>query len=210
MGWRLIMKSSLLLLALLPMSLSLLGVDVSGLTDVFSCLHSSGYEYAIVRGYMSTGYVDPNARANIANAKAAGMSAVDVYLFPCVPCGDPVSQGNALWSALGGSFGTVWIDVETYAWNEDQATNQQFISSLVSTLKGHGAIVGIYTSLYNWSSIVGSWTGMSSLPLWYAHYDNDPSFGDFSEFGGWARPAMKQYDGNVMACGAGVDLNYYP
>jgi hypothetical protein len=85
MQWRLIMKSSLLLLALLPMSLSLLGVDVSGLTEVFSCLHGEGYDYAIVRGYMSTGYVDPNAKANIANAKAGGMSAVDVYLFPACP-----------------------------------------------------------------------------------------------------------------------------
>ena len=209
MWWRLIMKATLLL-TLLPLSLGLLGVDVSSLTEVFSCLNSEGYKYAIVRGYMSTGYVDPNAKANIANAKAAGMQAVDVYMFPCVPCGDAASQATALWDSLGGSFGTVWIDVEVYSWNEDQATNQAFISTLVSTLKGHGAIVGIYTSLYNWSSITGGWTGMASLPLWYAHYDDDASFSDFTGYGGWARPAMKQYDGNLVVCGAGVDLNYYP
>ena len=57
------MKSSLLLLALLPLSLSLLGVDVSSLTEVFSCLHSNGYDYAIVRGYMSSGYVNKRSGA---------------------------------------------------------------------------------------------------------------------------------------------------
>lgn len=43
----------------------------------------------------------------------------------------------------------------------------------------------------------------------YAHYDNDPSFDDFSPFGGWSNPAMKQYAGDKNECGVGVDLNYY-
>ena len=43
----------------------------------------------------------------------------------------------------------------------------------------------------------------------YAHYDNDPSFGDFNPFGGWKEPAIKQYSGDRTICGAGVDLNYY-
>ena len=43
----------------------------------------------------------------------------------------------------------------------------------------------------------------------YAHYDDDSSFNDFSPFGGWKRPTMKQYSANKRICGAGVDLNYY-
>ena len=42
----------------------------------------------------------------------------------------------------------------------------------------------------------------------YAHYDNDPSFNDFRPFGGWKKPAMKQYSANKRICGATVDLNY--
>jgi hypothetical protein len=43
-----------------------------------------------------------------------------------------------------------------------------------------------------------------------AHYDNNPSFSDFSPFGGWNQPAIKQYVGDAVVCGAGVDKNWYP
>ncbi len=46
--------------------------------------------------------------------------------------------------------------------------------------------------------------------LWYAHYDGNPSFSDFSPFGGWSSPAMKQYTGTSTVCGFGVDDNWYP
>ena len=49
-----------------------------------------------------------------------------------------------------------------------------------------------------------------SAARWYAHYDGSPSFGDFSPFGGWSSPAIKQYQGDASICGAGVDLNWYP
>ena len=34
----------------------------------------------------------------------------------------------------------------------------------------------------------------------YAHYDGNPSFSDFSSFGGWTSPHAKQYQGDVTAC----------
>lgn len=34
----------------------------------------------------------------------------------------------------------------------------------------------------------------------YAHYDNNPSFSDFSSFGGWKSPHAKQYAGDVTQC----------
>ena len=63
-----------------------------------------------------------------------------------------------------------------------------------------------------WESIMGSaqsCTGLSGVTLWYAHYDNSPSFSDFKAFGGWTHPKIKQYKGDTTACGFGVDLNYY-
>lgn len=48
------------------------------------------------------------------------------------------------------------------------------------------------------------------LPLWYAHYDNVPSFTDYKAFGGWTTPTVKQYKGTTASCGASIDLNFKP
>ena len=204
-------KILIFVLCLALPSLATLGVDVSSLTNTFSCLHGAGYQFAIVRGYQSSGNVDPNVVQNIKNARAGGMANVDVYLFPCVPCGNPAGQATALVNAIKGqNYGMVWLDVEIYAWSSNQAANQNFITSIVNQLVNLGQHVGIYTSYNNWSNIVGiSWAGVSSHPLWYAHYDNNPSFSDFTPYGGWKTPSIKQYNGDVTACGTGVDLNFY-
>ena len=55
-----------------------------------------------------------------------------------------------------------------------------------------------------------SCTSVASVQLWYAHYDNNPSFSDYRQIGGWSKPNIKQYKGDTTLCGAGVDLNYYP
>ena len=57
---------------------------------------------------------------------------------------------------------------------------------------------------------MGDWHGGADLPLWYAHYDNNPSSSDFRAFAGWSKPAIKQYGGTGSLCGAGVDLDWYP
>lgn len=49
-----------------------------------------------------------------------------------------------------------------------------------------------------------------SFPLADAHYDGRSSFGDFAAFGGWSKPAIKQYRGTSTLCGAGVDYDWYP
>ena len=56
---------------------------------------------------------------------------------------------------------------------------------------------------------MGGSTQFSQYPLWYAHYDSNPSFSDWYPFGGWSSPAIKQYVGDDYFCSAGVDKNYY-
>lgn len=46
------------------------------------------------------------------------------------------------------------------------------------------------------------------LPLWYAHYDNSQTFSDYDVFGGWSKPAVKQYEGDKTSCGAGIDYDW--
>lgn len=42
--------------------------------------------------------------------------------------------------------------------------------------------VGVYSSEGSWGSVCGSEksSALSGLPLWYAHYDNVPSYSDGS------------------------------
>lgn len=96
----------------------------------------------------------------------------------------------------------LWYDVENYAWSSSQANNQAFIQAMVDEGLALGVTAGIYTNYYNWQSIVGlDWTYPASkgLPLWYAHYDYSPSFSDFTAFGGWSTPAIKQYIGDATS-----------
>ena len=97
--------------ALFPSASSTRGVDVSSSVSQseFSCLKSNGVaDFVIVRAYqslgeksgggcrklcigVSTGHVDSNAPQTIANARAAGIEYVDVYLFPCPRCSKSAS-----------------------------------------------------------------------------------------------------------------------
>jgi hypothetical protein len=52
--------------------------------------------------------------------------------------------------------------------------------------------VGIYSSRYGWQVAMGSYSDFSSLPIWYAHYDFNPSFGDWVNFAGWSVKLVAQ------------------
>ena len=106
-------------------------------------------------------------------------------------------------------LGQLWFDIETggqgsytnnYNWLK--AAVDQAVAKL-----GH-ARVGIYSSRYEWSSVMGGYSGFESFPLWWATYDGQPGFGGFSGFAGWTSPAIHQFAGSQDVCGASVDLNW--
>ena len=106
-----------------------------------------------------------------------------------------------------------WYDVEVYHWSSSKKSNQDFIQAMIDEGNKLGIKHGIYTSYYNWESIVGlDWDvpAKQGLPLWYAHFDNNPSFSDFAAFGGWSKPDVKQYEGTHSTCGVGVDYDWMP
>lgn len=200
------------------------GVDVSQATgpSAFSCLKNEGARFAVIRGFMETDRPDPNGVHTVYNAWDGGMSDVDMYLFPA-PRGNAAAQANSMLDYLTSytiswtsgatpphKIGMVWVDVEAPDIWGSQEANRAFLKEMVSTLQSRGVHVGIYTSESQWGPITGGAELFPSLPLWYAHYDNNPSFSDFAPFGGWSKPSIKQYEGNVNLCGAGIDKNYYP
>ena len=77
-------------------STAVYGVDFSTLASASSssCFVSSGYIFASVRGYRSSGVVDSNMCSSLKNLKAAGMPVNDVYLFPCEYSGKVYSSIN--------------------------------------------------------------------------------------------------------------------
>jgi GH25 family lysozyme M1 (1,4-beta-N-acetylmuramidase) len=100
-------------------------------------------------------------------------------------------------------------DSGTDYWSSNQGANTDFISRITERGRARGVSMGIYTSYSQWSPITGNSNALSGYPLWYPHYDNNPSYSDWSPFGGWSKPAIKQYQGTTTVCSAGVDLNYY-
>jgi GH25 family lysozyme M1 (1,4-beta-N-acetylmuramidase) len=191
-----------------------LGIDVSSpiSESTFRCLKNNGYHYVIVRGYQSNGHPDPNCRATVANARNAGMSKVDVYMFPCPQCSlSAATQVRQAVDALKGShYDMFWFDIEGPQYWRSQSFNREFMAELLSTAHGLGQKIGIYTSASQWIPIMGDWTGGKHYPLWYAHYDDNPSFSDFRPFGGWSKPDMKQYVGDATVCGADIDKDWHP
>jgi len=116
------------------------------------------------------------------------------------------------------SYGMIWLDIETNpstgcGWGTGYTSNCQYVTELVNQIKARGKVPGIYASSYMWSTIMGSVSACASLgtvPLWYPHYDGVASFSDFTKFGGWTKPAIKQYQGTTTECSVGIDKNWYP
>ncbi|CAF3955875.1 unnamed protein product [Rotaria sordida] len=199
--------------AAIPTILATLGVDVSQRVsqEQFACLKESGYKFVIVRVYRSVGVVDTNSAQTIKNARAAGLNNVDAYLLPCISCGDAPQQVIETIDYLRdeeAQIDRLWFDIEGQ-WNNDTDINIQFVDELIKQTSTLDVKFGIYTSRYQWISIMNDATKFSSnSPLWYAHYDNDQSFRDFQSFGGWTQPLIKQFISDVKECGMILDKNF--
>eukprot|EP01087_Luapelamoeba_hula_P023879 TRINITY_DN88_c0_g1_i1.p1 TRINITY_DN88_c0_g1~~TRINITY_DN88_c0_g1_i1.p1 ORF type:complete len:217 (-),score=18.94 TRINITY_DN88_c0_g1_i1:41-691(-) len=216
------MQRTLLLIAVVAafigVTVATLGVDISQPTSQgsFQCMRNAGYSFVVVRAYLSLGRPDSAAPGSVAAAWAAGMAHVDVYMFPCPTCGSSAaSQMAQLVQFLNSNrvrYGMIWLDIEGPGYWRDQNFNINFIAQLIAAAKNYGVHLGIYTSESQWSPITGNWAAPAGegIPLWYAHYDGSPSFGDFRPFAGWNKPAIKQFRGTTSMCSAGVDENWYP
>jgi hypothetical protein len=89
--------------------------------------------------------------------------------------------------------------------------NRGFYKELVDACKASPVKCGVYSSIYQWSSLFGSsYVYGNDLPMWYAHYDGKPNFSDYKPYGGWVKPVAKQYSGSTSVCKMSVDLNYGP
>ena len=208
----------LLAFSLATSSLSTTGWDgiQSCNSGCFQCLQQNGLEFFVARVWESIGDYDETGIANIKAARAAGWQYVDGYIFPCLKssCAPPENQIEATVNRLtaeGAQYGMLWLDLEIFAWSNDQNYNRDFITRLGNQLNAMNVNWGIYTNNNNWASIVGiGWSQWSSKPLWWANYNGHQDYSGFVPFGGWTQPSIHQYAGSVNGpCGINMDMNWY-
>jgi len=194
------------------------GVDVSSEQSIstIQCFVSKGYSYLIARLFTEKCSVDSNGAQTVLNAWAAGMSHVDIYMSPSYGCSmsaaDQVDatinfMRNGTWRDV--PFGLLWFDIEVGGQGSPSQNAAWLRAGVAQAVARIGSSrVGIYSSASQWSQVMGNISDMSSFRLWYAHHDSNPSFDDFSSFGGWTSPYTKQFAGDTTLCDADVDLNW--
>lgn len=180
-----------------------------------NCLKSAGFSFGVVRAWLSYGAADTHASASVANLNAAGFTP-DVYLFPCGSGKySGATQATGLLNNLGSShYGRVWLDIETNpssgcAWTTNHVSNCNMVKSMISTLQAKGRSIGIYSSSYMWSTIMGTSCNIATdaIPTWFATYDGSNTCSGWRPYGGWSKALWKQWNGSGSACGLGIDQN---
>jgi hypothetical protein len=189
-------------------------------TATFECLKEHSFEYAVIEcwrekdgGSFWTECVD-----NVANARAAGFSSVDVYMY-FERYRDPAAQASELLNNLtlhAVQYRAVMLDVEGDKWTEfSPEDNQAFMLSLRHVFDAAGTPLVMYAGSM-WDTYFGTnFTAFKDLPLVYAHYDNIPSFydWDYAPYGGWERASGKQFFDGIdpeVVCGLPLDWDWSP
>ena len=103
----------------------------------------------------------------------------------------------------------IYVEESGGCWTPDLSSNFDFVKDCVNAADSRGQAVGIYTSSKYWGEVCGNATGLQSYPLWYSDYDGAKNFDDFTPFGGWTSPAMKQYSGSSN-CNVSSFADWYP
>jgi len=220
--------TSILTFTLVPASAVLVhGADNSQAvsTSTYSTALGEGFSHLVIRGYQEAcsagGQLDPHFVTNYKNARAAGYSTIDTYWFPCTGTGNHcksyAQQLSELTTAISSNnmdIGTIWLDVEIDptcgTWNYGTSGNLKQAQAIVAALRDSGFGFGVYSSPGEWGSIFGSQSVVldSSVPLWFATFDNDDSSLKLkSPFGGWTTAVGKQYT-DKSASGL-FDLNIF-
>ena len=157
------------------------GVDSSTLVSeaTYAKAKSEGFTKAIIRGYEEAcgvgGQVDPNFVPSYNNARAAGITNIDTYWFPCTgsthsckPYATQIAEIGATFNTHSMKIGKIWIDIEKdsacnnvrfnhfvqnvltnktfFQWDYGSAGNLAEANKIISAIKTSGYNFGIYSS----------------------------------------------------------------
>ncbi|KAI9647278.1 hypothetical protein NHQ30_003661 [Ciborinia camelliae] len=213
-----------------------LGIDISqlGTKAFFECAKKTK-DVVAIRGYQQAcgtgGQVDKNFVASYTNAKDAGFTHIDSYIFPCsgTPTGSEpkcksvdtqMAEYLKVISDNKMDITTLWLDLEPTsassspcnAWNLGAAANEKLAKEWVAAMKATGLKWGIYANGNQWSGMFASRSTDigSDLPLWAVQQDYKEGVNTVDTFmGGWTKAVAKQYSLDTELCGLGVDLDSF-
>ncbi len=172
-----------------------------------SCIQKS-YPAALVRGYVSTGMVDPNLKANIAALTAAKVAA-NIYMNPCVKCGNASGQIDAIFKAIDNAQKVVGIYVFGDQWGTDKQANKKFLIELVMSIMSHSTLSFIITNKYQWENIIGEAVmDLILSPVIYVNIDHKATCDDYDPFGCWTEAFAKKYESDKQLCKQKVGVIY--
>ncbi|RUS26809.1 glycoside hydrolase superfamily [Jimgerdemannia flammicorona] len=182
------------------------GVDASSTQSVsaWSCAHKAGFTRAVISCYQEAcggagGRINPSCLTNYKNAKAAGYTYIDLYMFPCTgysTCKSPASQVQELVNFVNTNHMLVqkiWLDIEVDSsspsvgcpnnWKMGISQNKVVAQQFNSAMKATQWKWGIYSSASQWSQIFGSTAYVlnNAFPVWYAQFWDKNSCGSFDE-----------------------------
>lgn len=163
------------------------------------CFWDSGVRHVIVGTQQ-----EDITREQLSMAISRGMT-VDayVYLYWDTDLGAQVAE--AFKRVTGFPIGRMWLDIEQDPAGRSSKTIDALIQQAVSACQAQGsATCGIYTGPGFWKSYTGNTSAFTSVPLWYALYNDKTTLSDWSTeaFGGWSKPAAKQFATKPL-CGVG-------
>lgn len=170
-------------------------------------------------------FVSPNQRAiwrtQITNCTANGLRS-DAYVYLWFSDGPQLVRERVAWAiaeAQTAGVHRLWLDCEQGPRDDDGYDYQApgspdrclpIIRDAVRQVQAAGLVAGIYTARWWWVPATGDTSEFAYLPLWVAQYDAAPDLDVFTPFGGWSRPAIKQYASDATLAGCPMlDLNWF-
>lgn len=215
--------------AALPSFSLVFGVDSSSLVpqSTFETAKSEGFTKAIIRGYEEAcsigGEVDPNFVQTYKNARAAGITNIDMYWFPCTGSTNPCKSFATQLTEIGDTFnansmdiGTIWIDIELDSavcnnWDYGTSGNLEHAQELIAAAQASGFNFGIYSSPGEWSTLFGSESVVldNSVPLWFADFDNVETLTLGTPFGGWTTAQVVGHQYTDVSASGLFDLSVF-
>ncbi len=180
-----------------------------------NCWKKKGHDRAVIQLWRSRGIPNVYAPYQVHACREAGIDDIQFYMFPDAKMDveEQVLDMLAFMKDNGIDGGRMmWIDIEAPSlFKPTCAENVKFLKDIIASLEKHyDGPIGIYASHYQWKPIMCGNTEFTKYPLWWPHYDSNPDMmHNWSSFGGWAKPVMKQYNGDKVVCGQDVDLDSY-
>ncbi len=125
------------------------------------------------------------------------------YEWQAVTCqSEETEDGRARTVAFQQKLGNVFEKTrpirEAYMTKHANASKKDPIAERIAT---NETFKNLYSTPY---------PGGVNIFLWYAHYDANPSFSDFTPFGPFKSPFAKQYNDNCGWCGINSDCDWCP